>query len=106
VPNSAISPDLFEVALARERLARGDGSVALGLTMHLASIGLLAETRAWPPALLANVCREVVEEGALINAAASAPELGSPSRGGLPSTTALRVDSGWRLRGRKWMTRR
>jgi alkylation response protein AidB-like acyl-CoA dehydrogenase len=46
----------------------------------------------------------VVAEGALINAAASEPDLGSPSRGGLPSTTATRTTGGWRLDGRKSWT--
>jgi alkylation response protein AidB-like acyl-CoA dehydrogenase len=97
--------DPLEVALAQERLARGDGSTALGATMHLLLIGRLAETRAWPEELFARLCREVVERGALINSAASEPELGSPSRGGLPATTAVRDGAGWRLNGRKtWTT--
>jgi|688.fasta_scaffold12737_9 alkylation response protein AidB-like acyl-CoA dehydrogenase len=93
--------DVLEVALAQERLARGDGSVALAATMHLGHVGMLAQTRAWPPALFERLCREIVTEGALINAAASEPDLGSPSRGGLPSTTATRTATGWRLNGRK-----
>jgi alkylation response protein AidB-like acyl-CoA dehydrogenase len=96
--------DPLEVSLAQERLARGDGSVALGVTMHLGLIARLATTRTWPEELFARLCREVVEEGALINSAASEPELGSPSRGGLPSTTAVRSDGGWRLNGRKRWT--
>lgn len=93
--------DVLEVALAQERLARGDGSVALAATMHIGHVGMLAQTRAWPPALFERLCREIVTEGALINAAASEPDLGSPSRGGLPSTTATRTATGWRLNGRK-----
>lgn len=94
----------LEVALAQERLARGDGSTALAATMHLILVGRLAETRAWPEPLFARLCREVVAEGALINSAASEPELGSPSRGGLPATTAVRDGDGWRLNGRKNFT--
>jgi alkylation response protein AidB-like acyl-CoA dehydrogenase len=94
----------LELALAQERLARGDGSVALAATMHLIHVGMLAQTRAWPAELFEQLCREVVSEGALINAAASEPDLGSPSRGGLPSTTATRTATGWRLRGRKSWT--
>ncbi len=91
----------LELALAQERLARGDGSVALGATMHLGLIARLATTRTWPEALFASLCREVVETGALINSAASEPDLGSPSRGGLPSTTATRTRGGWRITGHK-----
>jgi alkylation response protein AidB-like acyl-CoA dehydrogenase len=94
----------LEVALAQERLARGDGAVALAATMHLLHVGLLAQNRTWPSALLERLCHEIVHEGALINAAASEPDLGSPSRGGLPSTTATRSGNGWRLNGRKSWT--
>lgn len=96
--------NVLEIALAQERLARGDGSVALAATMHLGQVGMLAQTRAWPPAIFARLCREIVTEGALINSAASEPDLGSPSRGGLPSTTAMRTATGWRLNGRKSWT--
>ncbi len=96
--------DPLEIALAQERLARGDGAVALSATMHLVLVGRLAETRPWPEELFARFCREVVADGALINSAASEPELGSPSRGGLPATTATRVPEGWRITGRKTWT--
>lgn len=96
--------NVLEIALAQERLARGDGSVALAATMHLGQVGMLAQTRAWPPAIFARLCRAIVTEGALINSAASEPDLGSPSRGGLPSTTAIRTATGWRLNGRKSWT--
>ncbi len=63
----------LEVALAQERLARGDGAVALAATMHLGYVGMQTQTRSWPSALFARICREVVAEGALINTAASEP---------------------------------
>jgi alkylation response protein AidB-like acyl-CoA dehydrogenase len=95
----------LELACAQERLAEGDGSTALGATMHLGVIGRLGATRLWPDDLFAAVCRDVVENGALINSAHSEPDLGSPSRGGLPSTTAVRTPDGWRINGRKsWTT--
>ena len=72
--------------------------------MHLGHVGMLAQTRAWPPAIFERLCRAIVTEGALINSAASEPDLGSPSRGGLPSTTAIRTATGWRLNGRKSWT--
>ncbi|MBA2247611.1 MAG: acyl-CoA/acyl-ACP dehydrogenase [Chloroflexia bacterium] len=94
-----------DVMLAQEHLARGSGSVALGTTMHLGIMGGLASSRHWPPALLERVFADVVERGALINSAASEPDLGSPSRGGMFHTTATRDGSGWRINGRKtWTT--
>lgn len=95
----------LEVMLAQEHLARGSGAVALGTTMHLGIVGGLAESRSWPPDLLQRFFTEVVRQGALINSAASEPELGSPSRGGAFQTTAVREDGSWRINGRKtWTT--
>jgi alkylation response protein AidB-like acyl-CoA dehydrogenase len=43
--------------------------------------------------------------GALFNSLASEPALGSPSRGGLPATTAVGTPDGWLVNGRKtWST--
>lgn len=95
----------LEVMLAQERLARGNASVALGATMHLAVVAGLVDARAWPAPLFERIMREVVEDGAMINSAASEPELGSPSRGGMYATTAVRDGDGWRIAGRKnWTT--
>jgi alkylation response protein AidB-like acyl-CoA dehydrogenase len=96
--------DPLELALAQERLARGDGSIGLGSWMHLGLIARQATTRTWPASTFEQVCRAVVERGALINSAASEPALGSPSRGGLTSTTAVRTSDGWRISGRKSWT--
>lgn len=91
----------LEYALTLEHIAWGDASTALALGMSLSNLGQLAEGKLWPdraPALF----REVVERGALINAAQAEPEMGSPSYGGLPATTARRDSAGgWRLTGRK-----
>ena len=84
-----------------EHLARGDGATALVFAMHLQTLGTAAETRPWPEANFARLCRDVVARGGLVNATASEPELGSPSRGGLPATTATWTGDGWRLHGRK-----
>lgn len=96
--------DSLTLARAQEQLAMGDGSTALAATMHLGLLGRLSETRPWPKATFARVCRDVVERGALINAAHSEPALGSPSRGGLPSTTAVWTPGGWRIDGHKSWT--
>jgi alkylation response protein AidB-like acyl-CoA dehydrogenase len=102
---------LLDTVLAMEALAEGDGSTALSLTMHMQMLGNIEETRSWPESLLAEVCKAAVERGALLNALASEPELGSPSRGGKPKTTARPVyapgaEAGappiaWILEGRK-----
>jgi alkylation response protein AidB-like acyl-CoA dehydrogenase len=93
--------DPLEFALAQERLARGDSATALASAMHLSLVGRVGEARTWPEAIVAPLFRDIVDNGALINAAHSEPDLGSPSRGGLPSTTAIRTADGWRITGRK-----
>ena len=91
----------LEVMLAQERLAYGNGSVALGANFHLTVVAGLADgIRNWPQPLLERFYKEVVTEGAMINSAASEPELGSPSRGGMYKTTAVRDGDGWRINGR------
>src|SRR5690606_2918530 len=98
---------LLETIMTMEALAIGDGSTALSLTMHMQTLGEAAETRSWPPHLFELVCRQAVERGALINSIATEPELGSPSRGGKPKTTATPVmesgstPSAWLLNGHK-----
>lgn len=98
-----VSP--LELMLAQERLGRGDGAVALGVTMHLAQVSALAEGKLWPPALRDKILREAVSRGALMNNLASEPELGSPSRGGAYATRAVRDGDCWVINGRKtWST--
>ncbi|MCS6827651.1 MAG: acyl-CoA/acyl-ACP dehydrogenase [Caldilinea sp.] len=80
--------DLLETIIVTEQLAKGDGSTALSFVMHLQTIGSAAEKRDWPPELFAALCRAAVERGALVNSLATEPNLGSPSRGGRPQTTA------------------
>jgi alkylation response protein AidB-like acyl-CoA dehydrogenase len=95
----------LEVVLAQERLARGDGAVALGTTMHLMQIVGIGRGDIWPPQLRDRVLKEVVERGTLINNLASEPELGSPSRGGMYATRATRDGECWAINGRKtWST--
>jgi alkylation response protein AidB-like acyl-CoA dehydrogenase len=96
----------LEVMLAQEILARGDGAVALVASMHLGHVAGIAVNDAWPEDLKAQFFREIVEDGALYNTAASEPGLGSPSRGGNYETRAVRDGSGgWRISGRKaWGT--
>jgi alkylation response protein AidB-like acyl-CoA dehydrogenase len=99
-----LGADELEYALTLERLARGDASTALALGMSLSNLGQIAEGRLWPdhaPALF----REVAQQGAMLNVAQAEPEMGSPSYGGLPATTARRNPTGgWRLNGRKIYT--
>src|SRR5262249_44453196 len=53
-----------------------------------------------------DIAQATSAHGALINSLASEPEMGSPSRGGLPATTATRTATGWRINGRKTFSSR
>ncbi len=91
---------LAQAVEAHRRLAAGDAATALAVAMHTQTIGAAAAGR-WAGDAFARLCGDVVADGAWVNACASEPELGSPSRGGLPKTTAQRAGDGWRLDGRK-----
>jgi alkylation response protein AidB-like acyl-CoA dehydrogenase len=88
----------------QEELARGDGSTALALNMHLKCFGQEREVATYPRHWFDEMCRGAVEDGALCNTAATEEGLGSPARGGTPDTTAVEVDHGWVLNGRKTFT--
>ena len=95
----------LEVMLAIERLAKGNGSVALGASMHLICVAGLAQSSGTRTPEADRILREVQHDGALINGLASEPDLGSPSRGGGFRTTATRLSGGWEISGRKtWST--
>jgi len=93
--------DVYEMTLAQERLARGDGATALAAGMLVQLLGRGGEERGWPEELFATVCREIAEHGGLINSVVTEPELGSISRGGAPRTSATPAPGGWRVEGHK-----
>ena len=62
---------------------------------------MIARSPRFPRHLADQLGREAVATGALINALRVEPELGSPARGGVPATKAVRTAQGWRLSGRK-----
>ena len=105
---------ILEATLGQARLGQGDGSTALGASMHLSIMGRLgravlggdaAELGGWDRARYERVARAVVKDGALINSAASEPDMGSPSRGGRPATTAVAQPDGcFVVSGRKTFT--
>ncbi len=96
---------VLEMARVLQHLARGDASTALGLAMHLHVMGQQSECRTWAQEAYEVLCREIVLRGLLVNSAASEPDMGSPSRGGVPATTATPVEGGYRINGRKsWVT--
>jgi alkylation response protein AidB-like acyl-CoA dehydrogenase len=99
------SARVVDAVLGNLALARGDASLALVVAMHTALLGRVRDAGVWPEAHFERIAREVAAArdgaGALINSLASEPEMGSPSRGGLPRTMAVRRGDAWELNGRK-----
>jgi len=83
-----------------------DGATALGFAMQVHVVGALVDSVAVPVGLRDRLFRAIVEDGALVNNAATEEGGGSPARGAVPGTTAVaEADGTWRLAGEKtWTT--
>ncbi|GAE25471.1 butyryl-CoA dehydrogenase [Halalkalibacter wakoensis JCM 9140] len=95
---------LAEWLALQEVIATYDGSTSLSIGWHMGLITNISESKAWPEDIYEQVLYEVLHEGKLLNAAASEPETGSPTRGGKPTTTATRDHNNWIINGRKSFT--
>jgi alkylation response protein AidB-like acyl-CoA dehydrogenase len=82
-------------------IARGEPSTALIVVMQCLYHLRLQANPNWASALKEQLARDAVERGALINSLRVEPQLGSPSRGGLPATIGKQEDDHWILNGRK-----
>jgi alkylation response protein AidB-like acyl-CoA dehydrogenase len=90
-----------EAAQVVNIVGRADAATALVLAMHYIHHLVIADSSRWPVHLAHRLATETVDGVALVNALRVEPDQGSPSRGGLPATTAVRTANGWRLSGRK-----
>jgi alkylation response protein AidB-like acyl-CoA dehydrogenase len=95
---------LYELVMLQERLATGDAATALSIGWHLGSLMELSESRPWKEETFKSLCTKIVKDNVLINRAATEPATGSPTRGGLPETNAVKTEKGWLLNGRKTFT--
>ncbi len=90
-----------EAARVVSAVGKADAATALVLAMHYIHHLVIAKSGRWPAHLSERVSRDAVNGLALINALRVEPDQGSPSRGGLPVTTAKRAADGWHITGRK-----
>ncbi|MEC1716971.1 acyl-CoA dehydrogenase family protein [Schinkia azotoformans] len=91
---------LYDLIRFQEYIARGDGATALSIGWHMGIIQDLGEKNIWKESTFQMLCEEV-KKGALINNCASEPQTGSPTRGGKPTTTAIKDGDKWIINGRK-----
>ncbi|MEM6431563.1 MAG: acyl-CoA dehydrogenase family protein [Deinococcota bacterium] len=95
---------LYDCVRVQLELAKGSTSTALVAAMHTHIMGHAREARPWTAHIFTSLSEAAVR-GELINAVASEPKLGSPSRGGLPETAAVLEGEYLRLNGHKtWTT--
>ncbi len=95
---------LRDCVAAHMTLAQGSAATAMVAGMQLHMFGHEREVGNWLPGKLAWLSIEAAE-GGLFNAVASEPQMGSPSRGGLPATSAESVPDGFCINGHKtWVT--
>lgn len=89
---------------AQVELAKGSASTALVAAMQHQVIGHQRETQTWRTDAYEKIMTEAAA-GGLLNHLGSEPRMGSPSRGGLPETTATPGSDGWLVNGHKtWAT--
>jgi alkylation response protein AidB-like acyl-CoA dehydrogenase len=82
-------------------VAKGEPSTALILFMTYAYHAAPAKTRNWPKGIYERIARDAVAGKGLIGGLRVEPELGTPVRGGLPTTIARRTADGWLIEGTK-----
>ena len=97
---------MAEAAEVLTALGAVDGSTALGFAMQVHVTGAMRDADPFPAGLRERLYRAIVDDGALLNNAATEEGGGSPARGAVPGTTALPgADGTWRLTGEKtWTT--
>ncbi|GGF34049.1 acyl-CoA dehydrogenase [Halobacillus andaensis] len=95
---------LYEFLFLQEKIAEGDGSVALSIGWHVGVLMELSEDRNWSKDHFMELARQVIENQAVVNRAATEPATGSPTRGGIPETKAVKQADHYILNGRKTFT--
>ncbi len=105
-PAGGLGARMAEAAEVLMALGAVDGSTALGFAMQVHVVGALVDSTGVPAGPRDRLLRAIVDEGALVNNAATEEGGGSPARGAVPGMTAeAAADDTWRLSGEKtWTT--
>lgn len=92
-----------DMVILQSFLGELDGATALFIGWHVSVVGQIYEQKLWSQDMLEQFAVEI-NNGALVNRAVSEAEMGSPTRGGRPSTHAVKADDGYILNGVKTYT--
>ncbi|MBA2176691.1 acyl-CoA dehydrogenase family protein [Halobacillus locisalis] len=92
---------LYEFLLLQEKIAEGDGAVALSIGWHVGVMMELTDDQLWDPQTFQKLAKEVADEQKVVNRMATEPATGSPTRGGVPETKAVRDGGQYIVSGRK-----
>ncbi|MBM7554218.1 acyl-CoA dehydrogenase family protein [Thalassobacillus pellis] len=95
---------LYEFLLMQEKLAEGDGAVALSVGWHLGIVMELRDEQLWDSKMFEKIAQEIASSQKVLNRAASEPATGSPTRGGIPETRAVPQDGKYIINGKKTFT--
>ena len=95
---------LYEFLLMQEKIAEGDGAVALSIGWHMGVMMELSQDNLWEKVAYERLVEEVVQEQKVVNRAATEPATGSPTRGGIPETKAVKRGDQYIVNGRKSFT--
>lgn len=98
--NGGSNLSTYELVLFQEHIAKGDGATAISIGWHMGTLLGLRTNTAWPQETWQFLCKEI-ENGALINLIMSERGSGSPTRGATMQTTAVAVEGGYEISGRK-----
>lgn len=102
-----LGASMVEAAEVLMALGAVDAATALGFAMQVHVTGAMRDAPAFPDGIRDRLWRAIVDDGALVNNAATEDGGGSPARGAIPGTTAApdAEDGAWRLSGEKtWTT--
>lgn len=94
---------VYDMVLLQETIASFDSATGLSIGWHQGVVGELYGKKLWQEDHLQTFAKKI-NNGALVNRAASEDQTGSPTRGGKPTTTAVKKDGKWVITGRKSFT--
>ena len=92
--------NIKELIVIQSLLAFYDESTALSIGWHLGVVGEVFELKLWPEEMMLQFAHDI-RNGAITNRIVSESEMGSPTRGGRPSTQAVRAGDKYVINGTK-----